>query len=153
MKEFLRKIKEFFASEILVDSLDEFTTRIKKENCKLVTIVGVRAPKDTHISHTIGAIGTFQYLLEFASEMPNKKKIIFSQINFEQYGSEKGLSDYPERQKAAIKNLLMGEAKVKELKGKLLNLTIELIGPNGRVMDEKIYEQLHRDAAKYSVTV
>lgn len=153
MKEFLRKIKEFFASEIVVDSLDEFIARVKKENCKVVTIEGIKTEKDTSVSYAIGAIGTFQYLLEFVSEMPNEKKIIFSQKNFEEFGSERGVADSLERQKAAMKNLLIGETKVKELKEKLPNLTIELIGPNGEAMDTKTYEQLHRDAEKYSVTV
>ena len=153
MKEFFRKIKEFFASEIVVDSLDEFVARVKKENCKVVTIVGARTPKDTSISYTIGAIGTFQYLMEFASEMPNNKKIIFSQINFEEFGSARGVADITNRQKAAMKNLLIGEIKVKELKEKLPDVTIELQGPNGKAMDTKTYERLHHDAEKYSVTV
>ncbi len=153
MKEFLRKVKEFFASEIAVGSLDEFIARVKKENCKVVAITGVKAPKNTCRSYVIGVIGIFQYLLEFTSEMPNKKKIIFSQINFEKFGSEQGYADALERQKAAMKNLLMGEARVRELKEKLPSLTVELIGPNGRTMDEKTYKQLHRDAEKYSVTI
>jgi len=153
MKEFFRKIKEFFTSEIVVDSLSEFIARVKKENCKAVTITGIRAPKDTSKSYVIGSIGIFEYLLEFISEMPNNKKILFSQVNFEGFGSERGVADFDNRQKAAIKNLLIAETKVKELKEKLSGITIELVGPNGRAMDTKTYEQLHRDAEKYSVTI
>jgi hypothetical protein len=153
MKDVLEKINDFLAGTIRTGSLDEFIKRVNKEKCKVITVQGVVAEKDTSHFTGIGSIGNFSYLIEFSAEMPNKKKVVYRQKNFERFGSDVCFGDADDRGKAAILILLLAEKEINNLKEKYQDLKIELMGPDGKAMDEKMFEKLHRDAEQCLIAV
>jgi hypothetical protein len=136
------------------DSLEEFAEVIKREGCReKILVKPCLAAKNGVYTASVGVIANFQNILEFTATTSRGRKVVYQQCFFERFGSDRGFADAKERRNAAIKLFLLGEQEVKELRAKLPGVSVELIGPNGRPMNEAMYAKLHRDAAACGVSI
>ena len=95
----------------------------------------------------------FQYILEFTATTPCGRKVVYRENLFDRFGSEHGFTDREDRRNAAIKLLLLGEQKVKELQKKLPDVSIDFIGPDDQPIDDETYAKLHQDAVVCGVSI
>ena len=134
-------------------SVEEFVKLVEREACKAAVVVPCTVAKGAVPTTSIGIIAHFRYVLEFTATTPRSRKVVYKENLFERFGSDSGFGDANERRKAAIKAFLLGEQKVKELQAKLQGVTVDLMGPNGRPMDDRMYAELHEDAVVCDVSV
>jgi len=134
-------------------SVEEFVEVMKREGCKTALAEPYSAVEDGADTASVGVIANFQYMLEFTATTPHGRKIAYRERLFERFGSDHGFADAEERRSAAIKLFLLGEQKVKELRAKFPSISVDLIGPNGRPMDDAMYAKLHQGAATCGVSV
>lgn len=126
---------------------------MRDEGCKAVLMKPVRDAKGGVNTATSGAIADFRYMLGYTAITPRGRQVVYLERLFEQFGSERGFADAEYRQIAAIKQYLLAEKKVQELRAKLPDVPLELIGPKGQPMDEVMYARLHQDAETLGISV
>jgi len=148
MFDFIRNLFRYKAN-----SVEEFVEVMKREGCKTALVEPCSAAKSGADTASVGVIADFQYMLEFTATTPRGRKIVYRQRLFERFGSDRGFADAEDRRNAAIKLFLLGKQKVKELQAKLPGVSVDLIGPNGRPMDDAMYAKLHQDAATCGVSI
>ena len=148
MFDFIRNLFRYKAN-----SVEEFVEVMKREGCKTALAEPCSAAKSGADTASVGVIADFQYMLEFTATTPRGRKIVYRQRLFERFGSDRGFADAEDRRNAAIKLFLLGKQKVKELQAKLPGVSVDLIGPNGRPMDDTMYTKLHQDAATCGVSI
>lgn len=139
-------IKNLFPPRI--KTLDEFIALVKQEGCSSVIVEPMLSVKNTSKSTSIGKVGNFQHFLRFTSKTTRRKKAVYNESSFQRFGSDQGVADLEERNKADIKSFLIGEKRMKYVKSKLPGVTVCLIGPEGRPMDNILFERLHKKAAR-----
>lgn len=143
MKHIRRKVK----------SLEEFVQVVRDEGCGAVLVEPLQDTKGDANTATVGVIADFQYILEYRVTTPRGRTVVYLDRLFERFGSDRGFSDAEDRQIAAIKHYLLAEKKVQELRAKLPDVSLDLIGPKGQPMDEAMYARLHQDAETLGVSV
>ncbi len=144
-------IRNFF--QYKANSVEEFVKVVKREGCKTVLVKPCSAANGGRNSATVGRIANFQYTLKFTAITPRGRKIVYQEHLFKRFGSDRGFADADERRNAIIKLLLLGEQKIKELRTKLPDVSVDLIGPNSQPMDDATYTKLHQDATACGVSV
>lgn len=144
----LRFFKRLFP--IKTKSLDEFVEVLKQEGCKSVTAEPVRKTKGGVFTASVGDIGTFEYSLLLQSSTATGRKIVYKEVCQKRFGSSRGLSDAGDRGKAALRLVVTADARLEAIKEKLPDITTDIIGPSGR-FDEKLYQELHKDAEKHNI--
>ena len=138
-----------------VKSIDDFINILKTKKTKSILI----EPQIRTIMHwgffpsIVGDITDFQYTLKCTTTTLDGKKLIYLGKLFKRFGSTYGFADSEDRRNAAIKLFLFGEQKVKFLQTKIPGMTVNLIGPDYKHMDEAKYEKLHKDALICGVTI
>ena len=100
----------------------------------------------------IGVIGDFRYMLEITAVVSHGQDVVYQEFSFKRFGSSGGFADTGDRDKAAMKLLLLGEKKMKELQSLLPDISVTLNGSNGPI-DESFLAKLHRDAQSCGVSV
>jgi len=139
---------------IKAKSLSEFTDLVKQNKCPSVTISPTLDDGGTRDTASVGAIGTFRYLLDFSSKIPDGKIIVFEEKSSERFGSEQGLADAMERGSQMVQLFLLAEKRMKGLLAQIPNLSVQV----GRVGEKPMstgefrkfhrYERILRTAAK-----
>ena len=147
MFDFIRNLFRYKAK-----SVEEFVEVMKREGCRAVVAEPYSDAKGGAETASVGVIADFQYMLEFTATTSRGRKVTYRQRLFERFGSDRGFTDALNRRNAAIKLFLLGEQKVKELRAKLPEVSVDLIGPNGRPMDDAMFAKLHQDAATCGVS-
>ena len=144
-------IRNFFQHK--AKSIEDFIEVMKRERCNTAVVEPNKTSKDGAKTKAVGLITDFQYILEFTAITPRGRKVVYRQNLFKRFGSDFGYADAEDRRNATIKLFLLGEQKVKELQAKLPTVSVDLIGPNDRPMNDEMYAKLHQDAATCSVSV
>lgn len=148
MFDFIRNLFRYKAK-----SVEEFVEVMKSEGCRTAVAKPYSSAKGGAETASVGVIADFQYMLEFTATTPAGRKVVYRERLFERFGSDRGFADAEKRRNAAIKLFLLGEQKVKELQAKLPGVSVNLIGPNGRPMDDTMFAKLHQDAATCGVSI
>lgn len=143
-------IKKFFSMK--AKSLEEFISLLKREGCGFVE-AGVVCREKGWGTNTaaVGWIGNFKYSIEFTSESPNGRKIIYEKAYGERFGSTRGFTDAEHRGRVALACLVTAEAILARIWKRLPEIRIVLIGKKGEAFSTEEYQQLHADAEKYNI--
>jgi len=148
MFDFIRNLFPYKAK-----SVEEFVEVIKREGCKTAVAEPYSDAKGGGETASVGVIANFQYMLEFMATTPRGRKVVYRERLFERFGSTRGFADAENRRNAGIKHFLLGEQKVKELQSKLPDVSVNLIGPNSRPMDDTMFAKLHQEAATCGISI
>lgn len=151
MFNFIKNIKNL--SQYKAKTIDEFVEVIKKENCSTVAVEPYLETRGGTKTKTVGIITNFQHMLSVTAMTPGGRKIFYRERLFERFGSVQGIADAEKRCEAAIMHFLFGEQKMRELRTKLPGVSVDIIDPNGRPMDDAMFTKLHQDATTYGVSV
>lgn len=127
-------------------SFEDFVAVVKKTGYA-VTIQPCRCVAGSSDPRGTGEIiGDFSYGLRFVSRTSFGRKLIYEEWIFQRFGSNQSIVDARERSEITMKLLLMGERKLKELQDVIPGLSVTLNRENGQLMDEAMYQKLHRQA-------
>lgn len=148
MFDFIRNLFRYKAR-----SVEDFAQVVRGEGCALVFAEPYQDAKGGAETISVGVIADFQYMLEFTATTPRGRKVVYRERLFERFGSDRGFADAENRRNSAIKLFLLGEQKVKELQARIPGVSVNLIGPNGRPMDDAMFAKLHQDAATCGVSI
>ncbi|MBU0721881.1 hypothetical protein KKA93_00245 [Patescibacteria group bacterium] len=124
-------------------SVKEFVEAVKKEGCCKTVIATVAYGTQTRTFVDITDFQYVQYILELTATTPCGWKIVCRE-RFQRFTT----ADVED-----AKLFLLGEQRVKELQEALPGVSVDLIGPNGRPMDDEMYAKLHQDVAIHNVSV
>lgn len=144
-------IKRWFP--LKAESLEDFVSIIKREQCAVVEGQAVKEPKGLGASTSIGRIGHSRYLIELVAVTPSGRRVVYEEFCEDRFGSEWGFADAQDRSKSAIRCLLTAEDRLKKLADLLSPYKVQSFvkGPPGR-LDERLLERLHKDAETLGVT-
>ena len=152
MFDYLYLIRKLF--QYKAKSVKDFVEFMKREGEGCTVAVEPYTAAKVSAETLVGVIADFHYMLEFtATTIRGRKiKVIYRQRLFMRFGSDRGYADAKNRRNAAIRLFLLGEQKVQELQAKLPKASVNLIGPNGRPMDDAMFAELHKDAVACGVS-
>lgn len=144
-----RFIARFFTAK--VKSMGDFVGILEQEGCRSVIVRVFQASKNTLATAMIGLAIDFQYGIKLSATTLAGRKVSFKRAYINRSGC--GFADADDWRNIAIKIFLIAEKIVRELKEKFPEVKIDLMGPDGRPMDEKKYEKLHSDAKACGISI
>lgn len=125
-------------------SVEDFVETIKGEDC-----AGVVAEL---YSVVVTESRVKQYMLKLTATMSRGRRVIYRECLFELPWDEPELKGARDKHNS-IKSFLLGERRVRDLQATLPGVSVDLIGPKRRPMDDKAYVKLHQAAETHGVSV
>ena len=137
----------------VVKTRDEFTRIAEERGTKSIVVDLIKYPSCIYDPPPVtNVIGESTYTLEITAEVSRGRPVVYQEFPFKRFGSSSLFADAEERDKAAMRLMLLGEKKVRELQGHFPGIPVTLNGQRGPV-DESILAKLHRDARMAGISV
>ena len=131
----------------VVKTQDKFIRVARQRDIKSVVVDPIKYPRSIYDPPPLtNVIGESTYTLEITAEVSRGQDVVYQEFPFKHFGSSSGFADAKDRNEAAMKLLLLGEKKVRELQCIFPDITVTLNGPCGP-KDKDFFAKLHRDAS------
>ncbi|MCR4279502.1 MAG: hypothetical protein NUV78_02055 [Candidatus Zambryskibacteria bacterium] len=137
----------------VVKTEEEFIRVARQRGIKSVVVDLIKYPSSIYDPpHITNVIGESTYTLEITAVVSRGQDVVYQEFPFKRYGSSSGFADAEDRNKAAMKLLLLGEKKVTKLQGLLPDIRVTLNGLSGP-LGESVLTKLHQDAKTCGISV